>query len=81
MLKRVFSLLLAGLMLTSTVACAKTNDTSDDTVKSTVAVSEEADTDLKPDLPQKNYGEAEFRILTDTDDNYEYLVAEKTDGE
>ncbi len=78
MLKKLFCLLLASLMLTSTVACAQTDDTPTDT-NETVATTE-ADTENKPDLPEMDYGGEEFRILTGKE-SYGTLVVEKTGGE
>ena len=79
MLKKILCLLLSGLMLTSTVACA-TGDTETTTDADTNAASEEEDTELKPDLPEITYDGEAFRILTD-DSHYKYLVSEKTGGE
>ncbi len=79
MLKKFVCLCLAGLMLTSTVACAQTDENPADT-KATAAATEEADTENKPDLPEMNYGGEEFRILA-SKGSYETLVVEKTGGE
>ena len=79
MFKKILCLLLAGLMLTSTVACATMSDAPVDTA-GTVAATEEVDTEIKPDLPVMDYDGAEFRILADKG-GYNTLVAEKTSGQ
>ncbi len=79
MVKKLLCLLLAALMLTSTVACA-TGDTEASTDADTVAASEGEDTELKPDLPEMDYDGEAFRVLTD-EGNYKYIVSEKTGGE
>ena len=52
MLKKLFCLLLAGLMLTSAVACAKTDSDDPADGSQTNSVTEEG-TELKPDLPDR----------------------------
>jgi hypothetical protein len=66
MLKKILCMLLAGLMLTSTVACAS-SDTEDDTAanRGTAAVTEEDNTEIRPELPEVTYDGEPFRILTE----------------
>ena len=82
MKKRILALLLAGLMLTSTVACGTPDpDAGENETQTAVAsVTEPEETDPRPDLPERDYGGDEFRILTDKD-SYKYIVSEKTGGE
>ena len=80
MFKKNLCLLLAGFMLTSTVACATDTDSDDPADQKTTAQMEEEETELKPELPDEKYDGAEFRILTG-ETYYPYLIAEKSDGE
>ena len=79
MLKKLLCLLLAGLMMTSAVACAS-NDSDTPADASTAAATEAADTELKPDLPEMDFGGEPFRILG-SKDGLGYVLSEKTKGE
>ena len=82
MKKRILTLLLAGLMLCSTVACGTPDpdEGGNETQTANSDVTEPEETELRPDLPDRDYDGAEFRILTDKE-NYRYIVSEKTGGE
>lgn len=80
MFKKILCLLLAGLMLTSTVACATESDTDTLTDQQTTASAEEIETDLKPDLPKKDYSSSTFRVLG-IQDAVDHVLSEKTKGE
>ena len=77
MKKRILALLLAGLMLMSTIACGTPEPNTDEgDAQTTAAVTDSTDTELKPDLPERNYGGEEFRILTDKDSYLDVFVAD-----
>ena len=81
MLKKLLCLLLAGLMLMSTVACGEPEPEVNEDGTQTAAVTQgEGAEELKPDLPEMNYKGEEFRILTSRD-LYSQLVATTTSGE
>ena len=80
MLKKLCCLLLAGLILTSTVACATSGGDSETSDAVGNQTETELETELKPEFPEVSYDGAEFRILT-SDSYFPYLVVEKTNGE
>ncbi len=79
MLKKLLCLLISGLMLTSTVACAF-GDTEISTDTETAVTADAADTELKPDLPKMDFGGESFRILG-SDVGLAYVLSDKTKGE
>ena len=78
MLKRILCALMAGLLLLSCVSCGVTpNDTTtEDTAETTT---EAAETLPTPDLPEKDYGGADFRILCENP-KAQYLLATESTG-
>ena len=78
-MKRIFSALLAACILLSAVACSTASEPSDVPAENTTVSEVVTENELTLDLPEKNYGGAEFRILTDKD-SYSYIVSEKTSG-
>ena len=79
-LKRIMSLLLAGLMLTSSVACSVSDDTSGETKDiSSTEMSTEEETGYRPDIQTKNYGES--IIMTGIIETGIPAVVEKTTGD
>ena len=73
-MKKLLCLLLAGLMLTSTVACASTNDPGTETKATTLDDADNAETenpDYSWDLPKDlNYNDAEISIIYPKDTNF-----------
>ena len=79
-LKKIMSLLLAGLMLTSSVACSVSDDTSGETKDiSSTEMSTEEETGYRPDIQTKNYGES--IIMTGIIETGIPAVVEKTTGD
>jgi ABC-type glycerol-3-phosphate transport system substrate-binding protein len=80
MFKKILCMLLAGLMLVGTVGCATSDADGNATGDGqTGAVTERDDELPPPELPDKDYGGQEFRILAQ-DNVYHYIAAEKSDG-
>ena len=81
MLKKTLCLLLAALMLMSTVACASVNtDTPADGQTTAPTADSGEETELTLDLPEKDYSETPFRILG-LQTAVDHVLAEKTEGE
>ncbi len=82
MLKKLLCLLLAGLMLASTVACGTPEPDAGEVGSQTVAAVTEGEgtEELKPDLPKMDYKGDAFTILAKKD-SFPYLLASKTNGE
>ncbi len=79
MAKRLFVCLLAALMGTSAISCGSpaTETTSVETVAETVTETEE--TELKPDLPEEDFGGYTYRILA-TEVTYLYIHSDEVTG-
>ena len=80
MIKKILCLLLAGLMLVSTVSCATSGEETQTQESGQTVVGTVAETEEKPDLPELDYKGEAFRILTDKT-SYSQLVAATTNGE
>ncbi len=79
-LKRILAALLAGLVLLPVVSCAKTDDTSADTLgANTGETVNEADTSDKPDIGNKDY-DCEF-VITGIIETGVPAVVEELEGE
>lgn len=80
MLKRILCLLLSGLMLMSTVACAANDTDGEVNSDTTASATEDEEAELKPDLPEKDFGGEAFRILG-SKTGLDYVLSENTKGE
>lgn len=80
MKKRIFITLLAALLCLSAVSCstpAEQTGTDDTTADTTV---ETVETEVKPDLPEKDYEGYSYRILT-AESNLKYIHSTESTGE
>ena len=74
--KKLLSLLLAGLLLVSSTACAAENDDPKETTDTSVTeAATEADTGYKPDIDVKDY-DCEF-VITGVDDIRNWALSEE----
>ena len=80
MLKKIACLLLAGLMLMSTVACAASTDPDAPSAGTQTNAETEAETELKPDLPEMDCGGTPFRVLG-INEAIDHVLSDKTKGE
>lgn len=86
-MKRIFCLLLCGVMLLGTVACSSPTDTSSptntDTQQPTTGETEPVETSVLDLLPSENYNNYDFNILTVAFNwsDYEQMLAEELTGE
>ena len=75
--KRIFTLLLSALLLTSTISCAGSGDTTETTADTTVGgtVETEAETELTAELPDKTYNGEEVMFLTSLHTGFDWYTS------
>ena len=78
--KKLLALLLAGLLVLPTVACAKGGDTTETKDPSMTETMDEDDTGYKPDIEKKDY-DAEFVITGVGEVRNWMLAAEDSAGD
>ncbi len=82
-MRKITTLLLVVLMLAQLVSCGNgenNKETTAETIDSMVAAETESETEIKPDLPDKDYGGQKLHMLTET--NYEnFIYASEITGE
>ena len=80
--KKLLCLILAGMMLLGTVSCASSEDENGDGAQegTNLSTETEGETDLKLDLPEKDFGGSSFRIMGNKT-ALEHVTADKTKGE